>query len=232
MDQYNNTDSQGELFNEICHENMAHSERLDGSYKSQKRFRLTFETVLLFSIFLIITGAISFIYGYRQGLEKSPLKKELVTTDKYIVIEDEAERPVNLALDEKGEIPIVEPLPESAVPVVESIVSSGTENIPVESESVRASADATVAIPDTQALMPDQNKTWTIQLVTYASEEYAVKEVTQLKKDGFDAFIIPSGKYQQVCSNYFETEGDAAQMLKKFKSGSRYRDAYVRKVIR
>ena len=68
---------------------------------------------------------------------------------------------------------------------------------------------------------------YTIQLVTHINENVAKKEILALKNKGYKPFVIPSGKYIQVCvGNYPEKKG-AIQSLKKFKN--MYGDCFVRK---
>lgn len=73
---------------------------------------------------------------------------------------------------------------------------------------------------------------FTIQLVTYDNEELAKREINRLKSGGHEGFVIPSGKFYQVCANYFESKGKARTVLEKFKESGRYPDAYIRTVIR
>lgn len=68
---------------------------------------------------------------------------------------------------------------------------------------------------------------YTIQLVTHVNENVAKKDMLTLKNKGYKPFVIPSGKYIQVCvGSYPEKEG-AIQSLKKFKN--MYGDCFVRK---
>ena len=46
---------------------------------------------------------------------------------------------------------------------------------------------------------------WTIQIITYVNYTYANEEVRKLSDMGYESFIIPSGKYLQVCVGKFET---------------------------
>lgn len=76
---------------------------------------------------------------------------------------------------------------------------------------------------------------FTIQLVTYVSQERAVAEVERLKGMGLNAFIISSGAYHQVCINrFFEKDQAMAalQELKQHKPFDAYHDAFVRPILR
>jgi len=73
---------------------------------------------------------------------------------------------------------------------------------------------------------------YTVQLVTYQTEKGALEEVAHLKKGGHEAFVIPSGKYFQVCADYFNSKTDAKSILKQFQASGRYSDAFIRPVVR
>lgn len=68
---------------------------------------------------------------------------------------------------------------------------------------------------------------YTIQLVTHINENVAKKEMLALKNKGYKPFVIPSGKYIQVCVGSYPEKEDAIQSLKKFKN--MYGDCFVRK---
>ena len=68
---------------------------------------------------------------------------------------------------------------------------------------------------------------YTIQLVTHVNENVAKKEMLSLKNKGYKPFVIPSGKYIQVCVGSYPEKEDAIQSLKKFKN--MYGDCFVRK---
>ena len=73
---------------------------------------------------------------------------------------------------------------------------------------------------------------FTVQLVTYDDKVLAEKELTRLKSKGYEGFLIPSGRYYQVCANYFDDKSKARSHLEEFKQTGRYPDAYIRPVIR
>jgi len=211
MNQYENTDSQGELFNEICSETLANLDGSSSSLKTKQPFKLTLEKFLILIILLIIVGVISYIFGYNKGIQSSPQKQELVTTEEYVVVDTGAE-----VISE----------------VSESIVSDDSYSLAEESSASLSEEVVQREVAEVDEGLHVDSGNWTIQLVTYTSEQYAIKEVTRLKTEGLDAFIIPSGKFHQVCSNRFAEKNDANKVLKKFKSGSRYRDAYIRKITK
>ena len=70
---------------------------------------------------------------------------------------------------------------------------------------------------------------YTIQTITFTSRPIAEKEIKRLTDKGFEAFLIPSGKFLQVCVAGFENRIKASETLIKLRSlGLAPRDAYVR----
>lgn len=76
-------------------------------------------------------------------------------------------------------------------------------------------------------IVPDPNKPYTIQLVTYKKKEIAENETALLRRQGFFSAIIPSGEYYQVCVGQYADKAEAARDLKTF--SARYRDCYLRR---
>lgn len=72
-------------------------------------------------------------------------------------------------------------------------------------------------------------KKYTIQLITYTSRSRAEQEVKHLKDSGYEGFIIPGGKFLQVCVDGFENMNDARKKLMGLKrAGFASPDAYIR----
>jgi len=74
---------------------------------------------------------------------------------------------------------------------------------------------------------------FTIQLITYVTQARADKEVKSLTEKGHRAFIIPSGKYFQVCVDRFGHKQDASLHLGTLNRrgyAKHYEGAYVRMV--
>lgn len=72
---------------------------------------------------------------------------------------------------------------------------------------------------------------YTIQSVTYLSEEEAKKAIEKLKGKGLEGFVIRSGKYVVVCVDAFNDMSQAKETLKQLKvQGIVPPDAYVRNI--
>lgn len=214
MEEYNNNNEpQGELFNEIYKENLS-PHGSSNKYDGKRPFRISFDKFLLLLIVLIIIGTVAYIVGFRHGKNADPIRSELVSTERYIVIDDEDD-----IIDEMRE-------DSRDVPTREEEVSDTAD------EKTPEVSDPIVASPGEDFLVDDAHKNWTIQLVTYTSEKYAINEMDRLRENGYEPFLIPSGKFYQVCVNRFSTKEEANKLLQVFKSGSRYRDAFLRHIKR
>ena len=70
---------------------------------------------------------------------------------------------------------------------------------------------------------------YTIQVITYTSGKQAEEKIKLLMEKGRKGFVIPSGKYKQVCVDGFQTKANASEALRQLQSeGLVPRDAYVR----
>lgn len=212
-DYQNNNEPQGELFNEIYKENLS-PQGSANRYDGKRRFRISFDKFLLLLIILILIGTVSYIFGFRHGKKADPKSGELVSTEHYIVIDDEDD-----IIDEMREELQEVPVSEDRLPVAND-------------EAINETADSKVLDPTETFIAENENKNWTIQLVTYTSEKYAINEMDRLRESGYVPFLIPSGKFYQVCVNRFSTKEEANKLLQVFKSGSRYRDAFLRHIKR
>ena len=70
---------------------------------------------------------------------------------------------------------------------------------------------------------------FTIQIITFKSKARAEEEVKKYQDKGLQSFIVPVGKFFQVCVDSFETVSDAKQKLGELKvRGFAPQDAYIR----
>ena len=123
-----------------------------------------------------------------------------------------------------------------------SVVTVDAANLPVPAEVVSTEASApaepTRAEPEVvaeqkpaeaaEASAKPEGK-YTIQLVTYDSESLAQRQLKALSEKGYRGFVVPKGKYLQVCVNAFESRKGAASLLQELKVlGMAPKDAYIR----
>ncbi len=73
----------------------------------------------------------------------------------------------------------------------------------------------------------DLGKPYTIQLATFKKQDMAEREVDTIRKKGFQAFIIASGDYYEVCSGQYVSKEDAGRDKKLF--SARYKDCFIRR---
>ncbi|MBI4549704.1 MAG: SPOR domain-containing protein [Candidatus Omnitrophica bacterium] len=107
-------------------------------------------------------------------------------------------------------------------------------------EPAQAEAPAAVAQPQSAEISPapapfPSGKGFTIQLVTYKNEKLARREADNLTAKGHRAFVIPSGKYFQVCIETSEEKAQASRKLSELQSDGYqklYQGAFVRPVAR
>lgn len=70
---------------------------------------------------------------------------------------------------------------------------------------------------------------FTVQTVTFNSKAQAEKSIQILKDKGQEAFLIPSGRFYQVCLGKYATKRDATAKLAQLKaSGVAPKDAFIR----
>jgi cell division septation protein DedD len=101
------------------------------------------------------------------------------------------------------------------------------------SERETASATASAAqVTTVQTSAVTVANPWTIQLITYVGQVKANEEVKKLKAKGWDAFVIPSGKYAQLCVGKFNTKNEAERFMSEVRGLKTYSGAYVRRVKR
>ncbi len=68
---------------------------------------------------------------------------------------------------------------------------------------------------------------YTLQAATYGKEEYARQDALLLKKQGFQSFLIKSGKYWMLCVGNFNSKENASASLRKLPH--EYRSSQVRR---
>jgi len=96
-------------------------------------------------------------------------------------------------------------------------------------ETPPASSQETALAPAAEA--PLLNEFYTVQLIAYARPSRAEEELKKLGSWGREVFILPSGRYYQVCLGKFETKEEALKKLAALKTEGyhrTYRGAFVR----
>lgn len=172
------------------------------SFLSRYQLTLQLDKVLLLSIALIFAFTLSHSFGVERGKRLMEKKFEAMIPTQIQTF------PQDDPMNDPSEI--------------------------VESETVLM-VDQPVELPN--PVTPTKNElkqlgNFTVQLVTYDNKTLAEKEITRLKSKGDEGFMIPSGRFFQVCANYFENKSKARSYLEEIKQTGRYPGAYIRPVLR
>lgn len=160
------------------------------------------------ALVLLVFFVLTFSWGVEKGKRSSP--------------ESQGFRPA----------PAAEALPEvshvMAAPVTEAPSSKVAE------ASVSQVVPITVEeLPKPVAKVTKPQGKYTIQHVTYVTRSAADREIQKLAQKGYNAFVIPSGKHLQVCIAAFQSQQEAARMLKQLRTQSLVSgDSYVRPMVR
>ncbi len=81
-----------------------------------------------------------------------------------------------------------------------------------------------------QEVVPLVQEVYAIQLITYKHEEYVNKELAKLKRNGFEPFVVRSGRFFVVNIGPYKNKDEALTILKEFKRQPSYRSAFLRKL--
>lgn len=109
--------------------------------------------------------------------------------------------------------------------------TSAEVEAPTHAPAVETTAPEPAALPlaETAPFLNPLTGEYTIQLITFNNRVRAQKEVARLKKLGYHGFVLPRGRFFQVCADAFVSVRDAQQKLAKLRAeGFAPPDAYVR----
>ena len=97
-------------------------------------------------------------------------------------------------------------------------------------EPVKVAKEAVLEKEKTEVL-PEapKKKVYTVQLISYKKKERAEKEKKKLIKKGFEAFIVKSGNWHQICVGGYADIKEAEKAKKQFVSG--YKGCFIKKII-
>ena len=76
----------------------------------------------------------------------------------------------------------------------------------------------------------EQKINFAVQLIAYAKKDYALKELEKLKKIGYTPFIDQGKRFFLVSIGPYINHQQAKRILKKIKSDSLYRDAFIKRM--
>jgi cell division septation protein DedD len=124
-----------------------------------------------------------------------------------------------VAARETSDLQVGQP-PQKAAP---TIMSAPLAQKTVPTAAAAEAAAARTMVTGVQAA--GTVRQYTVLAATFKREDAAIAEAARLKKEGFDAFVRPSGIYFQVCAGSYPTRAIAEKASMKVKRI--YRDAYV-----
>ncbi|MBI4368117.1 MAG: SPOR domain-containing protein [Candidatus Omnitrophica bacterium] len=214
---------QGELFRE---EGSSYSFNAIDSGKGKSFLRrhqitLTLDQLLLASLACVVAVALVYCFGVERGKRTMEKQVQNLVSERSETI-PASETPIAVRGRQMEAVLMVnqEPAAESKVMTPQA----------------ETSQEVTIHVPKQTQGFPlvdlSNSERYTVQLVTYVDEKMASREIDRLKAKGHNGFVIPSGRYFQVCANYFESTRQAKDFLKQLRETGRYPDAYIRPVVR
>lgn len=186
---------------------------------------LRFDQILILSIVFLVAFALVFSFGVERG-KKGSVAEVVALQAKYQKAMEE--------LGSKAFEPLGAPKEEKPQSVISESLEMVSQAPSTEVISIRTSEPEESVTPKEAAQEVAEPKgvikgKYTIQMVTYKTEKAAHRLIDKLTEIGHKTFLIPSGKYIQVCLEAFESKQSASKAMKRFKvEGLIPADAYVR----
>ncbi|MBI4430881.1 MAG: hypothetical protein HY587_04115 [Candidatus Omnitrophica bacterium] len=189
---------------------------------------------LLIGVCLLV---ISYVVVFSWGVERGRKQVRMETEVKVEKLHNELSRLTLVARElVRTPLPRIEtpPAPVQAVGTAEvqsvSLIQDRDYSKAASSPAPSAVSDETAGEVTVKGVLIGK-KQFTVQLATYLTAVRAEEQIEKLKKIGYDAFVIPSGKYFQVCIEKLPKKSMAETIMNKVKNeSSLYRDAYIRNV--
>jgi len=166
--------------------------------KSALSYVRVYQKTILLIIGFIITGLVSFSLGVEKGMRNAKMQYSPLTQKEQIQV----------------------PLTRTKNIVTHPAITKEVTTVPVRTEEV-----TTTPMPVKPA---DSIKSYTIQLASYQSKEYAQKAAAALKKNGLSPLIISKGGYTVLCVGNFSNKDTANSLLSELKK--QYKDCFVRRL--
>lgn len=219
---------QGELFREENYNPNPFESDPKKSFLSRHQLTITLDKLLLGWIAMMVVFVLTYSFGVEHG--KRAVEKRL---ESVLLTHSETVDPRTAQTDDPTDL-LTAPKQETVLIIkdIRDRAPALTPRDPVtEEETPGADQDEAERSPLPSPDLARQAK-YTLQLVTYTDQHTALKELDRLKTKGHEGFVIPSGRYFQVCANYFDTTSKARNVLKELRGTGRYPDAFVRPIVR
>lgn len=184
------------------------------SFLEKTIITLRLDQAIGFFLVMLIFYVLAFSWGVEKG--KRAVQSQMTAQAKIISTSPVVEIPTSPKV--RSEISAAQP----------SVASAVVSSSPAKEASVIPVAE----LPKPVAAVPEKPAgKYTVQHVTYLTQEAADREVQRLKKAGQTAFAVPTGKHFVVCIASFQTRQEATQFLKQLKTQRIVSlDAYVRSI--
>ncbi len=208
-----------------------HSQKL--GFLEKPVLSLRFDHAIVWMIGLLVVFVLIFSFGVEKGKQfaMAELKAERAKREQ---LSDELGRKV-FELREANQTlqASVSGLPVDVSPVKEQKElperTAATEKPVSNLDQIKKDSQTAFNNTVTVTSMAEAIKQYTIQLVTFTSQSMAEQAVKKFSDQGYKAFIIPSGRFQQICINVFPSRDQAAKVLRDLRTkGFAPADAYVR----
>ena len=178
-------------------------------WMDQFRVTLRVDHLLIGGILALVLYVLVFSFGVEKG-------------KRYAMAELRAEKMKQEQISK--ELIELKPVPLPSLTPIETPGSKSKAAVPTPQAVPPSETPASTASP----VAPLKGQ-YTIQLITFKSRKRAEQEMERLKKLGYRSFIIPQGKFFQVCTDAFKNLGEAREKLIRLKSeGHASSDAYIR----
>ncbi|MDP3919566.1 MAG: SPOR domain-containing protein [Candidatus Omnitrophota bacterium] len=178
-----------------------------GAFFDRYRLSIRLDKALLLFIAMLMVNVFVYCRGVDSGKQAAQAPLQEVTE---VPVESEPIKPIEM----------IPPLPTEIGGLQITEIQPSREKLPPDVST----ADETQAKPHGK---------YTIQIVTYKSQQSVDQQVQKLASKGYQGFVIPSGKYLQVCVNAFNERREAMSALRDLQlHGLAPPDAFVRPMSR
>lgn len=179
----------------------------------EKKYTLRLDQLLALGLVTIVFFVLVFAWGVEHG--KVVAHREHARQTQQAYSEFNSERPSSASKPQQPKA-LAQPIVAPSVEVASSEIAEDYVNVEKKVAPISKPAIAVAS-------------KYTIAHMTYVKRDQAMKELSRIKAKGFQAFLVPSGKYFQICVNGFESRKEANDAIKNLRiNGIVSTDSYIR----
>lgn len=201
-----------------------------GGMLEKFRISLRLDHIIVLFLGMIFLYALIYSFGVEKGKKTASQNIEVLQEKiKQAIITETVQK--ETAMIDATKLPVPAAAIAAAPAVKNTLEAPRAEVREAAASAVPAAPLKTVEVqPPVKAAETKAVKgKYTVQIVTFNSKDQADAQIKKLASQGYNAFVVPSGKLFQICVNGFEKRQDAAASLKELKAkGIAPADAYVR----